>query len=53
MKLQPGFVVLPGTEGMAGYEDYAFHFRAFLVGLAGSLVLSLIIAGVTAIVARA
>ena len=31
--LQPDFVVLPGTEGMAGYSDYWFHFRAFLVGV--------------------
>ena len=21
------FIVLPGTEGMAGYGDYWFHFR--------------------------
>ena len=37
---QPRFVVLPGTEGMAGYRNYWFHFQGFLVGvpivLAGS-----------------
>jgi len=26
--IQPDFVVYPGTEGMAGYSDYAFHFQA-------------------------
>jgi hypothetical protein len=31
--LQPKQIILPGTEGMAGYKDYAFHFRGFLVGI--------------------
>jgi len=30
---QPRFAVLPGTEGMAGYRDYRFHFRGFLLGV--------------------
>jgi hypothetical protein len=30
---QPRFAVLPGTEGMAGYGDYWFHFRGFLIGI--------------------
>ena len=29
---QPQFIVLPGTEGMAGYRSYWFHFRGFLIG---------------------
>jgi hypothetical protein len=45
--LRPGIVVLPGTEGAEGYRDYGFHFRAFLKGLAGSLVGSLMVAGMT------
>jgi hypothetical protein len=50
--LRPKIVVLPGTEGVEGYGDYGFHFRAFLRGLAGSFVGSLVVAGmVTAIVA--
>ena len=28
----PAFAVLPGTEGMAGYKNYAMHFRGFLIG---------------------
>src|SRR5262249_7890289 len=30
---QPRFAVLPGTEGMAGYRDFRFHFRGFLIGI--------------------
>ena len=43
--LKPGFVVLPGTEGARGYSDYGFHFKAFLKGVAGALVVSLLVAG--------
>jgi heme/copper-type cytochrome/quinol oxidase subunit 3 len=50
--LRPRIVVLPGTEGAEGYGDYGFHFRAFLRGLAGSLIGSLVVAGMaTAIIA--
>jgi hypothetical protein len=42
----PSFVVLPGTEGMAGYKDYGPHFRGFLTGIGISSVVSVIIAGV-------
>lgn len=45
--LQPRFLILPGTEGMASYKDYAFHFRGFLVGIPITLVASLILAGLT------
>ena len=31
--VQPRSMVLPGTEGMAGYRDYRFHFIGFLKGL--------------------
>lgn len=31
--IQPRSMVLPGTEGMAGYRDYRFHFIGFLKGL--------------------
>jgi hypothetical protein len=43
-------IVLPGTEGAQGYRDYGFHFRAFLKGVAGSLVASLLIAGVASVI---
>jgi hypothetical protein len=32
--IQPGFVVIPGTEGMAGYKDYWFHFEVSFLGWA-------------------
>ena len=46
--LRPRFVVLPGTEGAAGYKDYKFHFRGFLIGAVLILVVSVVIAGLVA-----
>ena len=50
---RPSFIVLPGTEGMAGYRDYGFHFRGFLIGLgfcfAAGLLTALITVGLTAL----
>jgi hypothetical protein len=37
-KIQPKRIILPGTEGMAGYQDYRFHARGFLVGVVFSAV---------------
>lgn len=45
--LTPRFVVLAGTEGMAGYRDYGMHFRGFLIGLGLSIVASVLIGLVT------
>ena len=42
--VQPRSMVLPGTEGMAGYRDYRFHFIGFLKGLGFSAVGGLFIA---------
>jgi len=42
MTLRPRFMILPGTEGLAGYCDYRFHFRKFLNGI----VLTLILGGI-------
>jgi hypothetical protein len=36
--IQPRSMVLPGTEGMAGYRNYHFHFIGFLKGLGFSAV---------------
>jgi hypothetical protein len=45
--IQPDFVVIPGTEGLAGYRDYWFHFEVSFLGwtqwisiLVGGLVLA-------------
>ncbi len=44
--ITPKFAILPGTEGLAGYKNYAMHFRGFLIGTALSGIVSLIIAGI-------
>jgi hypothetical protein len=44
----PRFMVLPGTEGLAGYKDYRFHLRGFLIGTFLILVASGLMAGVVA-----
>lgn len=41
--ITPNFLVIPGTEGMMGYKDYTFHFRAFRVGTVLSIVAGMII----------
>jgi hypothetical protein len=50
---RPSFIVLPGTEGMAGYRDYGFHFHGFLIGLrfcfAAGLLTALVTVGLTAL----
>ncbi len=40
MTLRPRFMILPGTEGMAGYRDLYFHFRKFLIGIVWTFILS-------------
>jgi hypothetical protein len=48
--LTPRFVIIPGSEGMAEYKDYGFHFRGFIHGTAYSVIGGLIIAGIAFIV---
>ena len=43
--IQPRMMVLPGTEGMAGYRDYRLHFIGFLKGLGFCAVVGLVVAG--------
>jgi hypothetical protein len=47
---QPRFIVLPGTEGMAGYRSYWFHFRGFLIGIPIVLMGSALFAGIVSII---
>ncbi len=51
--IQPRPMILPGTEGMAGYRDYRFHFVGFLKGLGFCTVGGLLIAGLWMIVQAA
>jgi hypothetical protein len=30
--IQPDFIVIPGTQGLAGYKDYGFHFEVSFLG---------------------
>lgn len=46
--ITPEIVVLPGTEGMAGYDDYLFHLRAHLRALPMLAVLAMPLALLTA-----
>jgi hypothetical protein len=41
--LTPRFMVVPGTQGLAGYKDYGHHWVAALKGTALSLVAGLIV----------
>ena len=47
--IRPSFIILPGTEGLAGYADYRFHFRGFLIGTVITLVTSILVAAVVAV----
>jgi hypothetical protein len=44
--LTPRLVVIPGSEGMAAYKDYGFHFRGFLHGTVYLILGGLVIAGI-------
>ena len=48
--ITPRFIVLPGTEGMAAYKDYGFHFRGFLMGCVICLVSGLLFSGIATLV---
>ena len=51
--IQPAFIFMPGTEGLKGYKDFGFHLRGFFKGLAGSIVGSLLIGGITMLISWA
>lgn len=47
--IQPEWVVLPGTAGLPGYDDYSFHLEASVLSVEPWLI-SLILAGVMGLV---
>jgi hypothetical protein len=48
--ITPSFAVIPGTEGMASYKDYGFHFRGFIMGTLMSVIGALVIAGIVSFI---
>ena len=48
--IPPRFVVIPGTEGMAAYKNYAMHLKGFLVGTGVSVVMGVLIAAIVVFV---
>lgn len=40
LTLRPRFMILPGTNGLAGYHDYRYHLRKFGNGIILTLLLS-------------
>ncbi|MCC7361918.1 MAG: hypothetical protein IT317_20710 [Anaerolineales bacterium] len=46
---QPRWLILPGTQGLAGYRDLGFHVRGFFKGLGFCLVAALLTAGIHAL----
>jgi len=46
---KPRMFILPGTEGMAGYSSYWFHFRGFLIGIPIVVVAGAICAAIAAV----
>ena len=45
-KINPKFMVIPGTDGNPAYKDYRYHFIAFLKGTVFSILGALLFAGV-------
>ncbi|UCG88359.1 MAG: hypothetical protein JSW71_07400, partial [Gemmatimonadota bacterium] len=48
-RITPRFVVIPGTEGFAGYKDFGHQFRAHIRGTILMVVLSFLLAGIVAL----
>jgi uncharacterized membrane protein YjjB (DUF3815 family) len=48
--LTPKFLIIPGTAGMAGYKDYMFHFRGFIIGTILSAIIGAVLAGVVLLI---
>lgn len=48
--ITPKFMVVPGTEGFAGYKDYGFHVKQHVRGILFMVLAALIIAAVVALV---
>jgi len=47
--ITPSFMVVPGTEGAAGYKDYGFHVKAHARGMLWVVLGAAVIAGIVAL----
>jgi len=47
VRMRPDFIILPGTEGLPGYDDYAFHLKVALPALVLMVFPAMIIAWFT------
>jgi hypothetical protein len=50
--ITPKWVVIEGTEGCAGYKDYWFHFKGFLIGCIYSTIMALVVSGIDYLILR-
>ncbi len=52
--ITPKFIVIPGTEGHPGYQNYGYHMKGFLKGsgfaVIGSFVFALLIEGISLLI---
>ncbi len=48
----PKWIVLKGTEGCRGYQDYFFHFKGFLLGCVYTAIMALLFSGIDYAVLR-
>jgi hypothetical protein len=53
LTLKPRWMILPGTDAtMAGYHNYAYPFRGFLIGLVITALASTVVTGIALLVTR-
>ena len=50
--ITPKWVIIEGTEGCAGYKDYRFHFKGFLIGCVYSTIMAIVLSGIDYLVLR-
>lgn len=50
VKLRPSFIMILGPERPMSYGDFGYHFRGFLKGTAGGVIVSLAVAAVAVVI---
>lgn len=49
-KINPNFMIMPGTKGNPAYKDYKYHFIGFLKGCIMSIIAALMISGIVKLI---